>query len=189
MNMKNYIELIEKLLAENKTTGENHSEAMLHYTRMNLKRLNRWNAKGNLSPQTEETLKAIKEKQHWTVITEAWCGDAAHSIGFIQKMADLNENITIEYKLRDENTDLIDQYLTNGGRSIPKLVVKDEDGNDIFDWGPRPAHIQTEYMDMKSKEMPYEEISVELQKLYNKDKGTSIQEEITGLLKQNATVY
>ncbi len=180
--MKEYVELIERLLTENKTTGDNHSEAMLHYTRMNLKRLNRWAAKGELLPETENALKSINEPQQWIVLTEAWCGDAAHSIAFIQKMADLNDNISITYKLRDENLELMDNYLTNGGRSIPKLIVRDEKGNDVFDWGPRPAHIQHEYLAMRTNEMPYDEISVALQKMYNKDKGASIQREITALL-------
>lgn len=181
--MKTYIDMIKSLLEENKTTGENHSEAMLHYTKMNVKRLERWLAKGILLEDTISAIKEINTKQNWTVLTEAWCGDAAHSLGFIQKMADLNENISLEWKLRDENLDLMDQFLTNGGRSIPKLIAKDEAGNDLFDWGPRPSHIQTIYLDLRQKEVPYSEISVELQKLYNKDKGVSIQEEIIAKIK------
>ncbi len=180
--MKEYIELIEKLLEQNKTTGDNHSEAMLHYTRMNQKRLKRWLDKGILTPETVKTIAKIKEKQHWTVITEGWCGDAAHSIGFIDKMAELNPNITVEYILRDENLDIIDQYLTNGGRSIPKLVAKDEKGNDLFDWGPRPKYIQEKYLGWRSEKIPYDEIVIELQKLYNKDKGETLQNEINDLI-------
>lgn len=175
--------MIKSLLEENKTTGDNHSEAMLHYSKMNVKRLERWLSKGKLLDETVTAVKEIKTKQNWTVLTEAWCGDAAHSIGFIQKMADLNDNITLDWKLRDENLDLMDQFLTNGGRSIPKLIARDADGNELFDWGPRPSHIQKIYLDLRAKEIPYSEISLELQKLYNKDKGVSIQEEIVALIK------
>lgn len=175
--------MIQSLLEENKTTGNNHSEDMLHYTTMNVKRLERWLTKGKLLDETVAAVKEINTKQHWTILTEAWCGDAAHSIGFIQKIADLNEHINLEWKLRDENLDLMDQFLTNGGRSIPKLIAKDANGNDLFHWGPRPSHIQTIYLDLRAKEVPYSEISIELQKLYNKDKGVSIQQEITDLIK------
>ena len=174
--------MIKSLLEENKTTGDNHSEEMLHYSRMNLKRLERWINKGVLLEETVTAVKKIDTKQKWTVLTEAWCGDASHSLGFIQKMADLNPNIELEWKLRDENLDLMDQHLTNGGRSIPKLIVKDEEGNALFDWGPRPTHINAAYLDLKKNNVPYSEISVELQKLYNKDKGVHIQKEIIAKL-------
>lgn len=177
--MKNYIKLIKTLLADNKTTGENHSEAMLQYTKMNLKRLERWLSKGELTEETKTIIAKINEKQHWIVLTEAWCGDAAHSLGFIHKMAELNPNITLEWKLRDENLELMDDYLTNGGRSIPKLIVRNKNGNDLFNWGPRPKHIQKQYLELKANGEPYENISIELQKLYNKDKGIAIQQEIT----------
>jgi len=176
--MEKYLKEINDLLAENKTTGANHSEAMLHYSRMNVKRLERWLAKGELSENTVKIVKAINQPQKWVVLTEAWCGDAAHSIGFISKMADLNPLVTLEWKWRDENLDLMDQFLTNGGRSIPKLIVYNATEEVLFDWGPRPAHIQKHYLEMKKNALPYEEISVELQKLYNQDKGVSIQNEI-----------
>ena len=180
--MKTYIELIENLLKQDKTTGENHSEAMLHYTRMNLKRLNRWMLKGELTPETIVAIEKINIPQKWTVLTEAWCGDAAHSMAFLWKMSEQNEWIDFEWILRDENLDLMDQYLTNGGRSIPKLIVRDKDGNDLFDWGPRPATIQKAFLEMKANNLPFNEMSTALQKLYNQDKGKEIQQEISALV-------
>jgi hypothetical protein len=180
--MKNYLDTIKALLASNKTTGTNHSEAMLHYTQMNVKRLERWMSKGELSAETITTIKAISQPQKWVVITEAWCGDAAHSIGFISKMAASNPLISFEWKWRDENLELMDQFLTNGGRSIPKLIVYNEKDEVLFDWGPRPQTIQTAYLQMKAENKPYEEISIELQKMYNADKGVSIQSEILAKL-------
>lgn len=186
--MKNYINQIEQLLAQNKTTGNNHSAEMLHYTRMNLARLKRWLSKGVILEEAKKVMQSITNQQHWIIITEAWCGDAAHSIAFIQKIADLTPLVSVTYKLRDENLELIDQYLTNGGRSIPKLIARDKNGNDLFDWGPRPAHIQKKYKEMKAKEIPYAEISIELQKCYNKDKGVSIQQEIITRIKDNGII-
>ncbi|MDA7803257.1 thioredoxin family protein [Crocinitomix sp.] len=176
--MNDYIDTIKRLLEENKTTNDQNSEAMLNYTKLSLKRLERWMAKGELTQETMDAIKNIDQKQHWTVLTEGWCGDAAHSIAFIWKMSEINPNITFQWKLRDENLDLMDQYLTNGGRSIPKLIVRDLDGNDLFDWGPRPAHIQQVRTEMMASSVPYEEMNIELQKLYNKDKGTTVQSEI-----------
>lgn len=176
--MEKYLNQINTLLTANKTTGDNHSEVMLHYSQMNVKRLERWINKGSLIPEAIEAINSIKTKQNWVVLTEAWCGDAAHSIGFMFKMASLNPLISFEWKWRDENLELMDKFLTNGGRSIPKLIVYDEKNDVLFDWGPRPKHIQIEYLEMKKKDLPYPEINIELQKLYNTDKGVGIQKEI-----------
>jgi len=176
--MENYMTFVTDLLDQNKTTGSNQSEDMIHYTKMNLKRLLRWQSKGIILDETKDTLAKIKEKQTWILITEAWCGDAAHSFQFIEKMAAHNEHITFKWLLRDENLELMDQYLTNGGRSIPKLIVRNEARKDLFDWVPRPVHIQEAYLAMRLKEMPYSEINIELQKLYNKDKGATLQKEL-----------
>ena len=77
IDMKEYLDTIKALLKENKTTGGNHSEAMLHYSKMNLSRMKRWMKSGVVNPELEEAVKAISEPQTWVVLTEAWCGDAA----------------------------------------------------------------------------------------------------------------
>lgn len=183
--MTDYYQFVQDLAEQNKTTGENQSESMIHYTQMNAKRMKRWKKTANIQPEIEDKIKAIAAPQKWTVLTEAWCGDAAHSFMFIQKMADLNDNISFEWKLRDENLDLMDQHLTNGGRSIPKVIVQDENGNDLFNWGPRPVHIQEAYLKMKEDGLDYSDISIELQKMYNSDKGISLQEEFAELIEDS----
>lgn len=183
--MENYIKFVAVLLAENKTTGPNQSEDMIHYTKMNLRRLERWDAKGVLLEETKTAIAKINQKQNWILLTEAWCGDAAHSFQFIKKMAELNENISFKWLLRDENLELMDNYLTNGGRSIPKLIVRDENNKDIFDWGPRPLPMQEAYLNMKADGRPYSEINIELQKIYNKDKGVTLQTELIKKIEEN----
>lgn len=179
--MSDYFEFVKELVENGKTTGTNQSEDMLGYTKMSLQRMKRWNKVGKLLPEMEAKLATIQTAQKWTLITEAWCGDAAHAFMFIKKMADSNENISFDWKLRDENLELIDQYLTNGGRSIPKLIAVDGAGKEIFNWGPRPKHIQETYLKLRTDGVPYSEISIELQKLYNADKGVSMQREILDL--------
>lgn len=182
--MTKYLPFVEQLVAEGKTTGANQSDKMIEYTQLALKRMQRWNKVGELLPETKQTLALISTKQTWLVITEAWCGDAAHAYMFIQKMADENSRIELIWKLRDENPDLIDQYLTNGGRSIPKLIVYNEDGKELFNWGPRPAHIQEKFLEMRNEGIDHDTIMTELQKMYNKDKGLTTQREIIALLRQ-----
>ena len=177
-----YNTFIQDLAEKNQTTGENKSDAYINYTQLSARRMKRWDKVGKLLPETIAAINNITQKQKWVVLTESWCGDAAHAYMFIQKMADLNENIELEWKLRDENLGLMDQYLTNGGRSIPKLIAFDEHQNELFNWGPRPKHIQEAYLKMREENLPYDELSVELQKLYNADKGESMQKELLKLM-------
>jgi hypothetical protein len=180
--MKDYLDTIKALLKENKTTGENHSEAMLHYSKMNLSRMKRWMKTGVLNSELEEAVKAIDEPQTWIVLTEAWCGDAAHTVPFMAKLAELNPNIKLDIKMRDENLDLMDKYLTRGGRSIPKLIAFDEANNEIFNWGPRPKKMQDAFYEMKELNLPYAEVSESLQKMYNEDAGVDFQNEMLSSL-------
>jgi len=182
IDMKEYLDTIKALLKENKTTGENHSEAMLHYSKMNLSRMKRWMKAGVMNPELEEAVKAISEPQTWVVLTEAWCGDAAHTVPFMALLAELNPNITLDIKMRDENLDLMDKYLTKGGRSIPKMIAFNVSEQEVFNWGPRPKKMQEAFYEMKELNLPYSEVSESLQKMYNKDKGILFQEEFLGLL-------
>ena len=88
--------------------------------------------------------------------------------------------------MRDGNESLIDDYLTNGGKSIPILVARDKNGNDLFRWGPRPKDAQALFLANKNDESKSaEEKKIELQAWYNKDKGITVQEEILSLLKSH----
>jgi hypothetical protein len=180
--MTDYLAYVDQLVANKKTSGPNQSGAMVHYTELALRRMKRWSKTGKVIPEMIEAIEAIHKPQNWLILTEAWCGDAAHSFMFIEKMADLNEHITLEWKLRDENLDLMDLYLTNGGRAIPKLIAYDENRNELYNWGPRPKHIQEKYWEMKEAGFPYKEAAIELQKLYNEDKGVTMQKEILELM-------
>jgi hypothetical protein len=93
--------------------------------------------------------------------------------------------------LRDENIELMDLFLTNGGRSIPKLIALDKENNVINSWGPRPTVATKMVADYIKKNGVLDlEFKQDLQIWYNKDKGQSVQEDFvnlaTKLLKQKA---
>lgn len=176
-----YRQLIDNLMKENKTTGENHSEAMLHYTKMNTYRMKRLDKTTELLPELEERLKQVERPMTWMVLTEAWCGDAAQIIPVLQKMADQTEKIDLKLILRDQNLDIMDEFLTHGrSRSIPKLIVLDADTLDVLgDWGPRPTEVQDMYDDWRENDgEDYREISEALQKWYANDKTKTTQAEL-----------
>lgn len=172
--------MVSELVAREKSTGENQSEAYVHYTKMNDARMRRLDKTVEILPEIASRIKAISNSQTWLVITESWCGDAAQVVPIIQKMSDLNDLITVKVILRDENLEVMDQYLTNGGRSIPKIVAWNTDsGEELGDFGPRPAQLQQMVMDNKhsANPVPYDEFSKVVQKWYLEDKGASTQSE------------
>ncbi len=175
-----YRTMLDELMKDGKTTGNDQSEAMIAYTKMNLVRMNRWDKTAKLTDELKHVLlKAPKQK--WLVLNEGWCGDAAQNLPVLNKMADFAFNIDLEIILRDENLDIMDEYLTNGGRSIPKLIAIDEQNEVIFTWGPRPQKMQDRVMELKADGQPYAE---EVHKMYAKDRATSIQTEFVSLLSE-----
>ena len=185
MTYSAYRELIDNLLAENKTTGHNHSEAFLDYTRMNVQRMSRLDKTAKVSPLLKEAVEAIQEDQIWLIITEAWCGDAAQNIPYLINLADLNPRIQVRLILRDEYPEVMDDYLTDGARSIPKLVAMTADLScELFTWGPRPASAHELVLEYKrdSKGMSYKEFSETLHLWYARNKNQELESELLTLI-------
>ncbi len=181
MNYEKYNALFHEIAEAKSPKAPYDNPEFVHYVELNQKRQERWLKKGELTAQTKETISKISEKQNWVLITEPWCGDAAHSTPFIEKMAAMNPNIALTIQLRDEDSE-IDKYLTNGGKSIPILVARNEAHDDIFVWGPRPAEAQEIHLRNLKSDKSNEEKKIELQQWYNKDKGQMIQKEISALI-------
>ena len=184
LSYSEYRDLIDSLLEQNKTTGNNHSEKMLEYSRLNVHRMSRIDRTTKLTTETVQTLKNLERDLIWLVLTEAWCGDAAQNLPIIAKMADISSHISLKILLRDENPDIMDAFLTNGGRAIPKLVCMDANTLKIlWDWGPRPAPAQDLLRIHKTKpEESHEDFVKQVQLWYAKDKSRTLQLELVKLL-------
>lgn len=180
-----YKKLINELLANDKTTGDNHSETMLHYTKMNVHRMNRQDEQTGLNENLVGKLKQVDREWIWLVLTEAWSGDAAQSAPIFNKMAEVSDKIRLRFILRDENLDIMDQFLHNGiSRSIPKLICLDAKTLEVIgDWGPRSQEAQTFYDNMKSySDANNRKVTEQLHKWYADDKGREIQKEFYKLI-------
>lgn len=105
-------------------------------------------------PVNDPRLQTIKDKNlNVIVITEDWCGDAMMNIPILLKIAEAT-NMNVKFSLRDENLDLIDQYLTNGtARSIPIFIFIDENYKQQSVWGPRATEVQA-FVDSIRKDLP-----------------------------------
>lgn len=181
-----YRQLIDQLLTEEKTTGPQQSEALTTYTRLNVQRMQRLDKTVRLLPELQAAAAGLQQQYVWLIITEGWCGDAAQIVPVLEAIAHASEgHITTRYMLRDEHSDLIDRYLTNGSRSIPKLVVLDpETLTEITHWGPRPAVAQNLISDLKAQGATHDEYVEKLHAWYAHDKTQATQQEMLALVQE-----
>ena len=179
-----YRDLVVNLVAVNSTTGNKKTEALANYTMLNDRRMKRWDKTVKLSEETKTAIESYNKKVTWLVITESWCGDAAHIMPIIHKVAELNDNIDFRIVLRDGNDALMNEFLTNGGRAIPKLIMIDKSSNEVvYTFGPRPTvaiDMGNNYKAKHGKLTP--EFKEDLQRWYNKDKGQSTIQDLVKLL-------
>ncbi len=185
MTFAEYLKLIDDLLLEGKTTGENQSETMFGYGKLNRQRMKRLEKTVELNDSLKEKARSVKANWIWLVLTEGWCGDAAQNIPIIEKIAAENPNIETRYLLRDENLELMDKYLTFNARSIPKLICLDaKTFEEIGTWGPRPQAAMDYFFEMKQQGLEKPQMMENMQRWYNQDKEQSLQAEFEKLFEQ-----
>lgn len=183
MNYEQYLAIYDEVLSGRLTTAPYDDPSFIEYARLNHARVHRWEKTLKLMPELVELIQNINEPQQWAIISEPWCGDAAPTLPFLIRLAELNPMITYDIHLRDEEPFLINSYLTNGTKSIPKLIVRDQNNKDLFTWGPRPKVTQDFIDELKHRNLSKDEIKAELQNWYNQNKGEALQKELLTLLK------
>tara|TARA_B110000238_G_C16119933_1_gene436647 strand:- start:60 stop:671 length:612 start_codon:yes stop_codon:yes gene_type:complete len=180
-----FILLVKELVAKNSTTGVEKTESLINYTKLNERRIKRWNKTLKISDESKKVIENFSKETTWLVLTESWCGDAAHVMPVMNKIAKLNDNIDLKVVLRDQNKELMNQFLTNGNKSIPKLHLIDNQSDEVVNsYGPRPTDatkLVNEYKSKHGKLTP--EFKEGLQKWYNKDKGQNTINDLIDLLK------
>lgn len=179
-----YKDLMEELVEQKATTGENQTEALINYTFLNHKRMERLDKKAKLTQEQITKIREYNKPVDWLVLTESWCGDAAQIMPYMNKIAEQNELINFKVLLRDENLDLMDQHLTNGGRAIPKLVVQDKASREVLNtFGPRPKKATDMVNNFKAQNGTLTpEFKKDLQLWYTKDKGQEVIKDLLLLL-------
>ncbi len=129
------------------------------YSRYNWERYQRAAASYVVSPELARAIAAIDEPQRWMLVTEDWCVDSAFAFPVIAHAVRMNPLITLRVVLRDAHPEVMDRYLTNGARSIPRLVAFDSSGNECFNWGPAPAELRAARASWVADGVPGPEIS------------------------------
>ena len=179
-----YRTLVSSLLKEEKSTGNEQSEDLTHYSQLNETRMNRLDKTIKVTEENNQKLQNLDKEYLWLVISEGWCGDAAQIVPVIHKMAELSNKIELKIVLRDENEALMNLFLTNGSKSIPKLIIIDKATSEVVgDFGPRPTGAKQLILDYKKEHGVIDETAkTELQLWYLHDKGVSTQNEIMEVL-------
>ena len=184
MSYMDYRLVVSNLALEGKSTGSIESQELSDYSRLNDQRMKRLDKTIKIDADSEAKIKGVDKKTTWLVLTESWCGDAAQTLPVMNKIANLNKNISLRLVLRDENLELMEQFLSNGAMAIPKLIsIDDATGKVIGEWGSRPSIATKMVQDYKSK---YGKLTAEfkqdLQLWYNKDKGQNTVSDLLSLL-------
>lgn len=179
-----YRKLISDLLLEGKSTGNEQSEDLTHYSTLNKTRMNRLNKTMKITDENSLKLKSLKGEYIWLVISESWCGDAAQIVPIVNKMAEESGKIELKIVLRDENEDLMNLFLTNKAKAIPIVIVINKETGDVLgNWGPRPKGAADFIKNYKKEFGAIDETAKnELQLWYLHDKGLSTQEELINLM-------
>jgi hypothetical protein len=183
---ESYLKHFEEWVKNGETSSLNPSPVLIEFTKLNFARTQRIHKTLLINQELKKAIENIQNIYSWIVLTEAWCGDSAQNLAVIAEIAKLNpDKIRLYILLRDENPEMMDNYLTNGARAIPKLIAVNETlGKEAFVWGPRPAPAQELLRAWKKNPegKSWDEFEKELHGWYAKDKTESLQHEFIQLI-------
>jgi thiol-disulfide isomerase/thioredoxin len=179
-----YRKIVSDLLSEGKSTGNEQSEDLLRYSTLNETRLKRLDKTITVPEEISVQLKALEREYIWLVIVEGWCGDVAQILPILNKMAEESDKIDLKVVFRDSNDDVMNHFLTNGARAIPKLIIIDKASGKVCNhWGPRPKGASDLIKNYKEQfGIVDEEAKSQLQLWYLHDKGLSTQNEVVEIM-------
>lgn len=179
-----YRKQVSDLLAKGKSTGNEQSEDLLHYSKLNETRMSRLDKTIQVDDATIKKLNSLQEEYIWLVLSEGWCGDAAQITPILHKMVATTSKIELKLVFRDENEALMNLFLTNGSKSIPKVIIIEKESMMVKgSWGPRPEGATNLIKSYKAQYGVVDETAkTELQMWYLHDKGLSTMKELSNLM-------
>lgn len=188
MTCEQYMAYAHERFGQHLTTADDphyNTEQILGFTKLNFSRINRLEKTTVLTDEVTAALAQVREPWIWLVLVESWCGDVAQILPVMKHMADTSGRIELRLLLRDKNLPVIDTYLTNGGRSIPKLIcLRQNDLTELGTWGPRPAALQAEMNNWKTEAIPFDKAIERAHGWYANDHTQHTQAELAGRIQE-----
>lgn len=191
LTYEQYVSLATTLFAQGRTTSDApnyNTPEILGYVKLNLHRMSRLDKLTIINDDLKAAMEQLSEAWVWLVLTESWCGDAAQAVPVLHRVAERLPSVKLRFLLRDKHPDLMNAYLTNGGKSIPKLICLRESDlmnpafGELGTWGPRPAALQLLMNDWRNENLSLSESVERAQRWYNDDRTQSIQRELLTLV-------
>jgi len=140
-----------------------------------------------VAPALVERVTAVGRRWHFLLLSADWCSDAVSIEPWIDALCAETPLLSMRLLDRDQHLDLMDQHLTNGrSRSIPVVLVLDEQGVERAWWGPRPRALQAWVMSDAAQAMAPEVRFRETRRWYTEDRGRAILTELVALLERCA---
>ena len=147
-----------------------------------------WSDQYRLAKVPDEAVaRAAALPGHWRllVLVEDWCGDAVNTVPILARLAELVPTLELRVLPRDRNLDVMDAHLTDGKRSIPKVLVLDEAGAVRGSWGPRPTELQDWFLAegvRLEKDLRYRHVRT----WYARDRGRTTVDEVLAIVERAA---
>ena len=191
MTYAQYMTLAQDLFAQHRTTADDphyNTEQILGFTKVNFARIRRLEKTTVLTDDITDALAQQTTHWVWLVLVESWCGDVAQTLPVMKHIAESSGRIDLRLLLRDKNLPVIDAHLTNGGRSIPKLICLEADTlHELGTWGPRPAALQTEMNAWKDEAIPFDQVIERAHAWYAADRTQHTQAELAACIRNWAS--
>jgi hypothetical protein len=186
LSYSEYRELVDNLVTGGKTTGNNQSDKLLEFTKLNIQRMSRIDKTVQLNTDSIDKFKSQSHPMNLLLIGDAWCGDCAQVIPVVNKIVESSEGILkLRIISRDTYPDLIEKHHSNGAKAIPKvLIMCNETGDLLCTWGPRPKPAQEIMLNWKNNKdtITWDDFEKELHLWYARDKGQTIINEFIELM-------
>ena len=181
VSYENYLRDNEEKINQLRKAESEEDKTLLGYYELGLTRMKRVDKTYHAPQDQLEKLEEKKFEGKILVIAEGWCGDASMIVPVIHKFFEDKAEVRISY--RDQHN-LIDSFLTNGGKAIPIVLAMNEKDDVIGRWGPRTKYGTELLMKYKADPEHYtaDDFHNDLQIYYTKNKGRAIIDEFLEIL-------
>lgn len=142
-------------------------------------------ARATISSDSIARAADIPAAWHLLVISEDWCGDSVNILPVIARLTECAPSVDMRIIGRDNNPDLMSEHLTgpSGSRSVPVVILLDEEYVERAWWGPRPLPLQ-EWVIGEGLALPKAERYRQARVWYARDRGQTIVTELLQMIER-----